>query len=110
MGWGGGSSTRKVGDQKVRSLRSKVCFPWVLRKGTWDVLGILPGCPGPGCSNCLWKKKFVLIMTFFGPQLILSDKYPDLALLGVKMQIKENHLKHQGFSDPCEPRQTQDTS
>ena len=25
---------------------SKVCFPWVWKGGTWDILGILPGCPG----------------------------------------------------------------
>ena len=26
---------------------SKVCLPWVSKRGIWDVLGILPGCPGP---------------------------------------------------------------
>ena len=25
---------------------SKVCLPWVLKRGIWDVPGILPGCPG----------------------------------------------------------------
>ena len=36
---------------------SKVCFPWVSREGTWDVPGILPGCPGPrGCSKSLCKR------------------------------------------------------
>ena len=26
---------------------SKVCLPWVSRRGIRDVPGILPGCPGP---------------------------------------------------------------
>ena len=26
---------------------SKVCLPWVSKRGIWDVPGILPGCPGP---------------------------------------------------------------
>ena len=36
-GWGSKSSCPS----------SKVCFPWVAREGTWDVPGILSGCPGP---------------------------------------------------------------
>ena len=34
---------------------SKVCLPWVSKRGIWDVPGILPGCPGP----LLVLKKFV---------------------------------------------------
>ena len=26
---------------------SKVCLPWVSKRGNWDVPGILPGCPAP---------------------------------------------------------------
>ena len=26
---------------------SKVCLPWVSKRGIWDVPGFLPGCPGP---------------------------------------------------------------
>ena len=36
-GWGSKSSCPPL----------KVCLPWVLREVTWDVPGILPGCPGP---------------------------------------------------------------
>ena len=33
---------------------SKVCFPWVSREGSWDILGVLPGCPGPSlCKKVL---------------------------------------------------------
>ena len=34
-GWGSKSSC----------LPSKVCLPWVSKRGTWDVSGILPRCP-----------------------------------------------------------------
>ena len=58
MGWG--SSTRGGGCQKVRSLPR-----WVLTEGTWDVPGILPGCPRPlGGSKSLCKTKFVPIFSF----------------------------------------------
>ena len=41
---------------------SKVCFPWVLREGIWDVPGILLGCPGPlGVFKKFVQKKFVRI-------------------------------------------------
>ena len=41
---------------------SKVSFPWASRKGSWDVPGILPGCPGPlGVFTKLVHKKFVRI-------------------------------------------------
>ena len=36
---------------------SKVCLPWVSKRGIWHVPGILPGCPGPwGCSKTSCKK------------------------------------------------------
>ena len=43
--WGGGLPHEGVG---VRNFvpSSKVCFPWVSLEGTWDVPGMLPGCPG----------------------------------------------------------------
>ena len=41
---------------------SKVCLPWVLERGIWDVPGILPGCPGPlGVFKKFVQKKFVRI-------------------------------------------------
>ena len=41
---------------------SKVCFPWVSKRGIWDVPGILPGCPGPlGVTKKFVQKKFVRI-------------------------------------------------
>ena len=45
MEWG--SSTRRGGGRTVRCPLSKVCVPWVSKRGIWDVPGILPGCPGP---------------------------------------------------------------
>ena len=41
---------------------SKVCLPWVSKRGIWDIPGILPGCPGPlGVFKKFVQKKFVLI-------------------------------------------------
>ena len=41
---------------------SKVCLPWVSKRGIWDVPGILPGCPGPlGVFKKFVHKKFVRI-------------------------------------------------
>ena len=45
--WGGGSSTRRGGGRRVLALPPKFVFLWVWRGGTWDIPGILPGCPGP---------------------------------------------------------------
>ena len=35
------------GGRKVRGLPSKVCLPWVRKRGIWDVPGIVLGCPRP---------------------------------------------------------------
>ena len=44
---------------------SKVYLPWVFREGSWDVHGILPGCPGPlGVSKKFVQKKFVRLFLF----------------------------------------------
>ena len=60
MGWG--SSTRRGGCPKTSCPPSKVCLPWVSKRGIWDVPGILPGCPGPlGVFKKFVQKKFVLI-------------------------------------------------
>ena len=41
---------------------SKVCLPWVSKRGIWDVPGILSGCPGPlGVFKKFVQKKFVHI-------------------------------------------------
>ena len=41
---------------------SKVCLPWVSKRGIWDVPGILPGCPGPlGVFKKFVQKSFVRI-------------------------------------------------
>ena len=32
---------------KTSCSPSKLCLPWVSKRGIWDVPGILPGCPGP---------------------------------------------------------------
>ena len=41
---------------------SKVCLPWVSKRGIWDVPRILPGCPGPlGVFKKFVQKKFVRI-------------------------------------------------
>ena len=59
---GSGSSTRRGGGPKSSCSPSKVCLPWVSRRGIWDVPGIWPGCPGPlGVLKKLVQKKFVRI-------------------------------------------------
>ena len=42
---------------------SKVCLPWVSKRGIWDIPGILPGCPGPLAvfKKFVQKKNFVRI-------------------------------------------------
>ena len=60
MGWG--SSTRRGGGQKVRALPRKFVFLGFRREESWDVPGILPGCPGPlGVFKKFVQKKFVRI-------------------------------------------------
>ena len=60
MGWG--SSTRRGWWPKTSCPPSKVCLPWVSKKGIWDVPRILPGCPGPlGVFEKLVQKNFVPI-------------------------------------------------
>ena len=62
-----GSGDRLVGSgkgwwPKSSCPSSKVCLPWVSKRGIWDVLGILPGCPGPlGVFKKFVLKKFVRI-------------------------------------------------
>ena len=46
---------------------SKVCLPWVSKRGIRDVPGILPGCPGPlGVFKNQGKKKHININKFAG--------------------------------------------
>ena len=45
VGWG--SSTRRGWWPKTSCPPSKLCLPWVSKRGIRDVPGILPGCPGP---------------------------------------------------------------
>ena len=67
-GWG--SSTRRGGGRKVRALPRKFVFLGFGKGGTWDVLGILPGCPGPlGVFKKFVPKKFV---AFFVPLYLVS--------------------------------------
>ena len=51
---------------------SKICLPWVSKRGLWDVPGILPGCPRP---QGLFKK-FVQksSCTFFVPSAGITKK------------------------------------
>ena len=60
-GWDRGLPCEEVGAEKfVASLES--LFFWVSRKGTWDVPGILPGCPRAlGVFKKFMQEKFVLI-------------------------------------------------
>ena len=50
---------------------SKVCLPWVSKRGIWDVPGFLPGCPGPlAVFKKFVQKNFVrifrsLVLTLF---------------------------------------------
>ena len=51
---------------------SKVCLPWVSKRGIRDVLGLLPGCPGPlGMFRKFVLKKFVGI--FRSPVMVISN-------------------------------------
>ena len=60
--WGGGLPREGVGVEKVRALPRKFDFPWVSKRGIWDVPGILPGCPGPlGVFKKYVQKKFVRV-------------------------------------------------
>ena len=47
----------------------EICLPWASREGAWDVLGILPGCPGPGGVQ---QKKFVFMFRSLVVRAILS--------------------------------------
>ena len=48
---------------KTSCSPSKLCLPWVSKRGIWDVPGILPGCPGPlGVFKKFVQKKFVRIL------------------------------------------------
>ena len=50
---------------KTSCLPSKVCLPWVSKRGIWDVPGILPGCPGPlGVFKKFVQKNFVQFFSF----------------------------------------------
>ena len=59
---------------------SKVCFPWVSKEVTWDVPGILLGCPG----HLGVFKKFVQQKTFVPifRSLCLDIKFPGPFLAG----------------------------
>ena len=76
-GWGEGLPREGMGLEKL--------FPWLESLlaslgfgggGTWDILGILLGCPDClGCSKSLCKKKFVFI---FGPYKVGTFEDSDL--------------------------------
>ena len=71
-GSGGGLPLEGLWWSKSSCPLSKVCLPWVSKRGTWDVLGILLGCPGPlGVFKKFVQKMFVLIF----PPLQLSGHF-----------------------------------
>ena len=50
---------------------SKLCFPWVSKRGIRDVPGILPGCPGPlAVFKKFVQKNFVCIFRSLKKQQI----------------------------------------
>ena len=52
---------------------SKVCLPWVWKRGTWDVPGILLGCPGClGVFKKFVQRKFVCIFRSLNGTLVAS--------------------------------------
>ena len=63
----GESSEKSSGENRVKSCHVCGCHgffgpDWVSREGTWDVPGILLGCPGPlGVFGKFVQEKFVLI-------------------------------------------------
>ena len=59
--WGGVFHAKGWGS-KTSCPPSKLCLPWVSKRGIWDIPGMLPGCPGPlGVFKKFVQKKFVLI-------------------------------------------------
>ena len=58
---------------------SKVCLPWVSKRGIWDVPGILPGCPGPlGVFKKFVRKKSSCAFFSFpieGPEIFIPFLY-----------------------------------
>ena len=74
---------------------SKLRLPWVSKRGIRDVLGILPGCPGPLAVF----KKFVqkTSCAFFVP-------YLSLAIYGMALRAKGTLISEPRFSIPCEMR------
>ena len=58
---------------------SKVCLPWVSKRGIWDVPGILVGCPGRlGVFKKFVQKKFVRIF-----RSLIVRHFQDECKLGV---------------------------
>ena len=94
MGWWPKSSCRP----------SKVCLPWVLKRGVWDVPRILPGCPRPlgvfpkACAHFSFPIEVVHESMFGDVLYILFHMFCSLPMFrGFRMQCL---LVHQalGFS------------
>ena len=87
---GGVGVKRSGGGSKSSCPPSKVCFPWVSREGTWDVPGILPGCPGPlGVFKKFVQKRFVHILR--------SPNGDTPSLLACELEVQHPH----GATSPC---------
>ena len=85
---------------KTSCSPSKVRLPWVLKRGIWDVPGILPGCPGPlGVFKKFVLKKFVRIfrslkkptMTCVGPKQCTVSLHANLPHCAYFTHIQAPH-------------------
>ena len=73
--WGGGLSREGVVAESS-CPPSKVCLPWVSKRGIWDVPGILPGCPGPfGVFKKFVQKMFLRIFRSLEAARVLPEDY-----------------------------------
>ena len=115
MGWGG-SSTRRGGDRKARSLPRSFVFLGSQWDGNWDVPGILQGRPGPAgvfkdsaaksssCSSCGPYRRGPFLEGF--SKLFcrrFSEGFSQAVLQGLSVRIRECWLDRRRFESADAP-------
>ena len=77
---------------------SKLCLPWVSKRGIRDVPGILPGCPGPlAVFKKFVQKNFVLIFRPLNPNGGLAmGGLPERRQLGQKGPFRGHFCSPRG--------------
>ena len=87
---------------------SKLCFPWVSKRGIRDVPGILPGCPGPlAVFKKFVQKNFVRIFRSLNVYVPFLAPRPCHLFKTVNGVLEQGpwHLRALGvFLRPLEPR------